>query len=556
MPAKRKSVNFVELDSGTADQDKDKDQDQDKVKVIQTDHEEHETPAKRPKLFRSETVTNHVSQRPQPSRPPRPQSKPSPQLNPITQTLLSVYYPQTLTLRQYALSELPKTSKIRRKKIAAVGLSSSSSTPSSSAFRIRTCTPDRNQGQGQQGPEKFSEIEQALGHLLDTTLVCLRDPPDITPPKKEKSDYRWEQWVSFSQGQGTQPGCTNKGDESHVTLSDGLRGALYSQGDIVDFVIWLLFSRSGSRGKTGSGNGYHGPKHLLCDGFRKGVAPPPGRPGEAGPVGGHGHHQIPGVYSVRPNNCVRTLKETPWPQFLLLLGKEGERIMLDLLLDCAVFVALPEGKGNLVQVSGVPVSELLPLTAADWDKKKGPATGEGKELSPSEITFARNRMLYARAALNARGLVSFGLRHIRRFPASIVDVKTLKLTIVDVLNRFPCPSPAEGEERSKPDESTTHVMMYIFPRQFGLHNVFTSVVDRQQTAQKFQDYTLREEEIAKKFPKPAEGEKTKVKIPKRLRGKTQELVHKFQVLHGRCAYAEMLGYYCPVCLCLSPSLIW
>lgn len=94
-------------------------------------------------------------------------------------------------------------------------------------------------------------------------------------------------------------------------------------------------------------------------------------------------------------------------------------------------------------------------------------------------------------------------------------------------------------------------MMYIFPRQFGLHNVFTSVVDRQQTAQKFQDYTLREEEIAKKFPKPTpaegpEGEKPKVKIPKRLRGKTQELVHKLQVLHGRCAYAEMLQYYCPV----------
>lgn len=89
-------------------------------------------------------------------------------------------------------------------------------------------------------------------------------------------------------------------------------------------------------------------------------------------------------------------------------------------------------------------------------------------------------------------------------------------------------------------------MMYIFPRQFGLHNVFTSVVDRQQTAQKFQDYTLREDEIAEKFPKPAEGEPPKIKIPKRLRGNTQELVHKLQVLHKRCSYAEMLQYYCPV----------
>jgi hypothetical protein len=33
--------------------------------------------------------------------------------------------------------------------------------------------------------------------------------------------------------------------------------------------------------------------------------------------------------------------------------------------------------------------------------------------SPNEITFVRNRMLYARAALNAHGGVRFGLRHIR-----------------------------------------------------------------------------------------------------------------------------------------------
>ena len=35
--------------------------------------------------------------------------------------------------------------------------------------------------------------------------------------------------------------------------------------------------------------------------------------------------------------------------------------------------------------------------------------------SPSAITFVRSRMLYARAALNAKGKVRFGLRHIRRW---------------------------------------------------------------------------------------------------------------------------------------------
>lgn len=35
------------------------------------------------------------------------------------------------------------------------------------------------------------------------------------------------------------------------------------------------------------------------------------------------------------------------------------------------------------------------------------------ERKPTEIHFVRSRMLYARATLNARGLVRFGLRHIR-----------------------------------------------------------------------------------------------------------------------------------------------
>ena len=33
--------------------------------------------------------------------------------------------------------------------------------------------------------------------------------------------------------------------------------------------------------------------------------------------------------------------------------------------------------------------------------------------SPAAIIFVRNRMFYARAALNAKGKVTFGLRHIR-----------------------------------------------------------------------------------------------------------------------------------------------
>jgi telomerase reverse transcriptase len=72
----------------------------------------------------------------------------------------------------------------------------------------------------------------------------------------------------------------------------------------------------------------------------------------------------------------------------------------------------------------------------------------------------------------------------------------VKLTAYsDVLNRFPLQRRGTENEKNadqnvKHEESTIRVMMYMFPRQFGLHNVFTSQVDHTQTAQKFQDYTL------------------------------------------------------------------
>ena len=93
---------------------------------------------------------------------------------------------------------------------------------------------------------------------------------------------------------------------------------------------------------------------------------------------------------------------------------------------------------------------------------------------------------------------------------------------------------------------TTKILMYMFPRQFGLHNVFTSTVDPTKTAQKFQDYTLREDEIARKFAwQRSESTPPKVHVPKRLRGMTTALVRRLQVAHNRCSYSGLLRYYCP-----------
>lgn len=91
-------------------------------------------------------------------------------------------------------------------------------------------------------------------------------------------------------------------------------------------------------------------------------------------------------------------------------------------------------------------------------------------------------------------------------------------------------------------------MMYIFPKQFGLHNVFTSTVDTKRTAQKYQDYTLREEEIAALMPGTKDDSSNPnsrlPKLPKRLRGAARQLTRRLQDLHGRCSYIELLKHHC------------
>ena len=101
-------------------------------------------------------------------------------------------------------------------------------------------------------------------------------------------------------------------------------------------------------------------------------------------------------------------------------------------------------------------------------------------------------------------------------------------------------------------EHSVRVLKYIFPRQFGLHNVFTSVVDSRETKQSLKDYTLREQEIAEpKRVASIQGRNSKPvrelpvdHIPKRLRGRIKDLVKKLQRLHSRCSYFELLKHYC------------
>lgn len=95
-------------------------------------------------------------------------------------------------------------------------------------------------------------------------------------------------------------------------------------------------------------------------------------------------------------------------------------------------------------------------------------------------------------------------------------------------------------------------MKYVFPRQFGLHNVFTCTVDSKESVQPFKDYTLREQEIAQlgrrnmqKGSDRALSIAVKQRVPKRLRGEALDLVRKLQRLHSRCSYHDLLKHYCP-----------
>lgn len=101
-------------------------------------------------------------------------------------------------------------------------------------------------------------------------------------------------------------------------------------------------------------------------------------------------------------------------------------------------------------------------------------------------------------------------------------------------------------------------MKHLFPRQFGLHNVFTSIADPRETAQPFKDYTLREQEISQAERRALIGGGGIFKnamnrephLPKRLRGAPMALVKKLQILHARCSYDKILRRYCPIAVSL------
>ncbi|KAK1143635.1 Telomerase reverse transcriptase [Aspergillus melleus] len=235
------------------------------------------------------------------------------------------------------------------------------------------------------------------------------------------------------------------------------------------------------------------------------------------------------------------LKQAPWTDVLDLLGYNGNDIMFELLRDCGIFTTVDPRKGVYYQVSGVPLFALetvqkppqaLPesaTTGKDEVKPLSTKDAPASQYKPNSITFLRRRILYAPPVLGPQGRIQYGLskRH--------------------VLNR-------SGSSDSLSD--TVHVMKYVFPKQFGLRNVFNS------SGNTFfmKDFTSREEEISKReIQQQAKAQNStrsnthkqgnpgqSPRVPKRLRGKPVELVRLLQTRQRHCSYWQLLQYYCPL----------
>lgn len=125
----------------------------------------------------------------------------------VKHALLTQYYPNILTLRQYVLDSLPASSKIRRKKISAVGK------------EIQAAAVDAHSGV-QEPVEDHDNISASLARLLDTTLVATHTRPIAFGGAQP--DGRLQRWISYSQ----------KSDDSHVTLSDGVASGVHCQTEV------------------------------------------------------------------------------------------------------------------------------------------------------------------------------------------------------------------------------------------------------------------------------------------------------------------------------------
>ncbi|EPQ64549.1 Bgt-2774 [Blumeria graminis f. sp. tritici] len=381
------------------------------------------------------------------------------QLALVQHDILRRYYTHIFTLREYIIDKLPIRSK--------------------------------NNGKKRWIDEKFDQSEEAkiCTEFLDTTYI------GVTQTEELSQEYMLKQWDIFAQKSGHQ-----KSYKSHSNRR--------LQDEIVDFSIWLLFSRTLS--SIGKG------QHLLIQGYRKCSEFYSCNRQE------NENYSIPGVTSIYPNSYVDSMKASPWPQILAKLDGYGEKIMLDLIIRCGIFRPVANSPCNLYQTSGFPLDQACHIQSAESKQEISALVSPKQELrTPSNIRFIRNRLMYARPKLNSKGEIRLGFRHTHFF------------------NRYPI-ARESSENVSRIGQNSSYILMFMFPRQFGLHNIFSSGSDSSQNIQSCYHDKIREKEIKDRYPS-----QNSIKIPKRLRGKPSALTERMHALHKKCSYRKLLEYYCP-----------
>lgn len=186
-------------------------------------------------------------------------------------------------------------------------------------------------------------------------------------------------------------------------------------------------------------------------------------------------------------------------------------------------------------------------SAPEIDGARGRASASvSVDRKPSEIVFVRSRMFYARCSRNKSGRVEVGLPSVHVLPRSSVKKELDKVlpssTASSTRSRSVVRSlrgESKGDVASQQglfhQRRTRHLAKYVFPRQFGLHNVFTGIRDFGTTTQPFRDYTVREIEIK------ALGAK---RTPKALRSVLPVLA-KILARHDKLNYRALLDRCCP-----------
>jgi telomerase reverse transcriptase len=412
--------------------------------------------------------------------------------------LLQQYYHEVHSLRTYLVSRLPKSSKKRRRRLLRYGLQ-----PAQDESILVDDGTAQLLDHIQVGISRHIEDREELEQLDEDISVFTQQMSEtdilVSPHTRQLRQSEV----------GSTCHCLIACFHIIMPLQHSSRNRT-DKLQIVDCAIWSLFRRH-----TGS----YRPSHLLCHGFQR---PAGGGNGvEARAVLG-----LPGIYATTDNPHVRQLKDNSWSSLPGLLGRGAERILIEMLTDCGVYQPV-EDSSNMRQLSGLPLSELKAVVkearAPTKDNtSQDPASNRTSKHRLSDIRFLRHRMLYARPSLKSSGEVRFGMTH------------------AQVMSRY-----QNVDDRGE----TIHVMKYIFPRQFGLHNAFTSAVDLQDTSQLFKDYTLRESEIARERTKrkyrPGQPSLPTDRVPRRLRGPCFQLVERIRKRHSRCSFRALLDHYCP-----------